>query len=219
MCGVLGYDAPMAKPLDRKRSLLRHIPFVDSLTSLSAQLGISPYITRAFWIGVSVVMPIWAYISSALPIWALVLVAILALGIVAFALEKILALAAGSRARLELDRDALADEALQLSENIRRLLGQHTPLIRRRSTVQDYEVAQREQEAAIGRLVEEYRYKYDADLWRIIGEADQIIGLTRSDLWDISHGVSHDRDIEERAVFLSKLASWVRYKKPEDTRK
>jgi len=160
-------------------------------------------------------MSVWAYIESALPMWALAIVAVAALGVLAFALEKVLSLAAGVKARLEVDREELAEEAERVARETRSLMAQHRAEIQKAwhamAQGDNFWGKRQEHEIAVSRLIEQYRYRYETDAWRVINAVDYVVGLKQDDIWRIAHGVRSDVDLEEMASLLTQCAGWLRY--------
>lgn len=193
----------------------RSIPFLDSILSLAETLGVPKLFAWFALIAGPTAVSVWAFIVSALPMWALTLLSIAAFGVVAFALEKILSLAAGVKARLEVDREELAQEAERVARETRSLIAQHRPDIQKAWNEMprgdDFVRGRGDYEVALGRLIEQYRYRHETDAWKVIHAVDYIVGLEKSDTWRIAHGVRSDNDLEEMATFLTQCAGWLRY--------
>lgn len=118
----------------------------------------------------------------------------------------------------EIDREQLAAQADNLSQNVSELLGDFTERVaiaqnddfnalregQRRGGLRD------NQADVTARAINSFHAKYNSEFWTIIALAQKCISLDHGDLWQVSHGMGY-HDIQKVPGILAKIAISLRY--------
>lgn len=123
----------------------------------------------------------------------------------------------------QVDRDALAAEAISLADNIAQLVGDYIArdhvASQQRSVigVGSHDEAARVLRNAMaakaeaeGRFIEKYYEKYHSDVWRVISMAQKCIKLDYGQVWHISHRIGN-LDIPLLPKLLMQIAVGLRH--------
>ena len=198
----------------------RQIPFVDALLSLVDQLGLKSAAQAAWAAIISATMLVVTWLYANLPWWTCTLIALATFAILAFTIERILRSVAYAKAALgpkEVDRIQLADECDRIAAGIMSLLSEHIGSIQAawwgNATGYDTDIdANRNQYVlAQGKLIEKFGERYYQKAWAAIHAASKVIDINRSDIWPIQHGMRNESDLNTFSIFLTKIASDLRY--------
>jgi hypothetical protein len=201
----------MAKPTLRKA--IKGASGIDSVLALSDRFGVTPLVAWGaafvFWNASLIATYIWS--NLAWP-WLVLLAVFLAGGLIFLAERLLAALAhlASLRGASNIDRPALASEAEKLSGDIFGLVGEYQGPMQAAFMAGDPLCMQKKAEIQ-GKLIEQYGRRYEAHAWGIINASAPVLGLTRADIWNISHGTRSEFDLIQMAQFLSSIAAQLRH--------
>jgi hypothetical protein len=199
-------------------SIWRKIPFVESMFSISEQLGITPLLKIIGAIVGGLIAAMAAYVWSNLEPWALILIGISAVGITGWTIERVLLAYLRSkqlRGMETIDRIELAEEMEAMSHNIFALLAEHEGPMKAAwwadAENRNDSFATGKHREAQSKLVEKYGERHLAKSWQLILKAKRVVSIGDDAMWPLRPSSLDSYSIPDMGHLLSNIAAKLRY--------